>query len=90
MTCPCEQQREEAERLARREEYELSLDWQFAVISAARAARGERPLTRSEWLAGCFGGEENGDVAPPASWAGLVVAGLYAVAVVIALGGVYP
>jgi hypothetical protein len=87
MTCPCEQRalREEAERLTRRKELELSLDWQFAVVSADRAARGERTLTRSEWLAGCWGDEENGDVAP-ASKAPLVVVGLYVIAVLLALG----
>lgn len=87
MTWPCELrvQREEAERLARREEYERSLDWQFAVISKAREERGERALTRSEWLAGCYGDEENGDVAPPPSRAGLfIVATLYAVAIIAA------
>ena len=56
----CTAQVEAEQRRARdREAEQRCYDWQFAVVSKARAARGIRPLTYSEWISGSFEDEEN-------------------------------
>lgn len=92
MICACSicqaQVKAEERRKLDREELDRSLAWQFAMVSKDRAARGARALTYSEWLAGCFEEEENGDVAMESNRHGplaIIAALLFITAVIIAL-----